>query len=894
MQIVVLLVLIALTVAAATTVHLSFSESSRNKGIDPADTGAFQCGLDDIDLSPLQSSAPVWYVDSPVDNDKFVFRLCGTVVAPSCNGNAMLCQITPTDGNVTLSYPSNMVFSYVNASNKALGISIYTSNGQPSHGCGQRVVTVIALCSTNGTTTLTRVYGLPACFYRFIFYTPYACAKPLQISSSSSAVSSVSSVLSSSSSSSSMTALRCGLDDIDLSPLQSSAPVWYVDSPVDNDKFVFRLCGTVVAPSCNGNAMLCQITPTDGNVTLSYPSNMVFSYVNASNKALGISIYTSNGQPSHGCGQRVVTVIALCSTNGTTTLTRVYGLPACFYRFIFYTPYACAKPLQISSSSSAVSSVSSVLSSSSSSSSMTALRCGLDDIDLSPLQSSAPVWYVDSPVDNDKFVFRLCGTVVAPSCNGNAMLCQITPTDGNVTLSYPSNMVFSYVNASNKALGISIYTSNGQPSHGCGQRVVTVIALCSTNGTTTLTRVYGLPACFYRFIFYTPYACAKPLQISSSSSAVSSVSSVLSSSSSSSSMTALRCGLDDIDLSPLQSSAPVWYVDSPVDNDKFVFRLCGTVVAPSCNGNAMLCQITPTDGNVTLSYPSNMVFSYVNASNKALGISIYTSNGQPSHGCGQRVVTVIALCSTNGTTTLTRVYGLPACFYRFIFYTPYACAKPLQISSSSSAVSSVSSVLSSSSSSSAIPVTCATSSSVGGYDLSSLSFSDLPGLSLSKQYQYFLRLCDTVSNSFCSSFAPDSGLCQVTVPPIAGAVIAAANSGSPQVPMSWSYIRDNATAGVIGLIQNGAPCGALSLPSLFVLQLVCQHNPSQLYFLVDDSEALPTSPVCLYLATLYTPLSCPANSIAADDVHDIGIYWSDQPKLKDAILNATQINKMHA
>ena len=198
--------------------------------------------------------------------------------------------------------------------------------------------------------------------------------------------------------------------------------------------------------------------------------------------------------------------------------------------------------------------------------------------------------------------------------------------------------------------------------------------------------------------------------------------------------------------------------------------------------------------------------------------------------------------------------------YNRIWFTSIPDASPAVPSSSTGIMMS-----SSSSSAGVSNNSCVTSARVGSYDLSSLANSDQIGISINKDYQYFLRLCGTVSTSFCTEYAPGSSLCQLTIPPLSGRVVAAANSGSLSAPMEWLYIKGNPQLGVVGLIQNGYECGRLSLPAQMILQINCDPNAQNLtVFTVDDSTVGPTYATCVYQVTINSALSCPKSTVASE------------------------------
>ena len=159
--------------------------------------------------------------------------------------------------------------------------------------------------------------------------------------------------------------------------------------------------------------------------------------------------------------------------------------------------------------------------------------------------------------------------------------------------------------------------------------------------------------------------------------------------------------------------------------------------------------------------------------------------------------------------------------------------------------------------------TCTTSAAAGQYDLSSLAGADVLGFPISQNNSslYVMRLCGTVSDIICQTFAPNSSVCQFQ-PPRSGQVVALANSGTPSMPIDWSFIKGDPTLGVVGAIQNGYQCGLKRLPSELTIQLICNQTASMTapIFIVDDSGVGPNVAVCVYLLSLQTPLSCPGRN----------------------------------
>jgi len=179
------------------------------------------------------------------------------------------------------------------------------------------------------------------------------------------------------------------------------------------------------------------------------------------------------------------------------------------------------------------------------------------------------------------------------------------------------------------------------------------------------------------------------------------------------------------------------------------------------------------------------------------------------------------------------------------------------------------------------------------------------GISLSKEFQYVLRLCGSIRESFCLIYTGASALCQLSIPPTDGRLIMAADSGVSSSPLTWTYLNvTNPSLGVRGYIQNGYECGLYSLPSATIVQLVCDRTvPPPSFFYVDDSVTLPTSPVCLFLVTVRTAVSCPPLKVTADHSSSllssplsssssasasvVGSRWTDIPDLLRLITQRT-------
>ena len=154
-------------------------------------------------------------------------------------------------------------------------------------------------------------------------------------------------------------------------------------------------------------------------------------------------------------------------------------------------------------------------------------------------------------------------------------------------------------------------------------------------------------------------------------------------------------------------------------------------------------------------------------------------------------------------------------------------------------------------------VACNSGASAGYTDLSQLSVNgaDLQGFNAARTTLYAWSVCGgAAQNLYCAAFAGNASVCSMSLPIANIGTVARTNS-----PFVWEtlQITDPPATGLSSVVINGDRCGRFNLASELIVLLMCA-NTQDVTFTMDDSLVSPSSTICLYILTLYTPQVCSA------------------------------------
>jgi len=282
---------------------------------------------------------------------------------------------------------------------------------------------------------------------------------------------------------------------------------------------------------------------------------------------------------------------------------------------------------------------------------------------------------------------------------------------------------------------------------------------------------------------------------------------------------------------------------------QYYLSVCGAVSsspASTCvlvDPTSSVCQLQMQGGSQTFDLgnwnPSAAPqWSFINASAPALGVQYQLTGAQQcwARGYAQPYQATVQFECARKLGAVKIKHDPNSCAYTVVVPTPLACPSSPPPPGPS-------------------PPAPVNGCSWNGYDLSSLSGSDLVGSDGGSQYQYYLSVCGTLSSAAarpCVQYTPSASACQLQVQ--GGAQAFDVGNWNAAAAPQWSYISPSVPAlGVQYQLSGANQCWASGAvqPYQTTVQFQCVREQSKGFKVQHDTTPCSTTFI------VGTPLACP-------------------------------------